>query len=197
MQKSHNRDRYLAQLADFIGPARIKHSQNVAIAARELALRFAPELAGQAELAGLLHDNAKGLDNAELIALAHRYDIEVSLAERQSPGLLHGKVGAALLRERFEVNDTEIAQCIADHVTGCTGMGMLSCILFVADQIAKDRSFDGVEELRQVASSNLERAVFLVAKNKLHYVINKRRIVEPMTVAVYNEFLGREVHDGA
>ena len=69
---------------------------------------------------------------------------------------------------------------------------MLSRILFVADQISKDRCFNGVEELRQVAAGNLERAVFLVAKNKLHYVVKSGRVIEPMTVSVYNEYLGRE-----
>jgi predicted HD superfamily hydrolase involved in NAD metabolism len=187
----------LAQLADLVGSRRVKHSQFVAEAARGLALRFAPELAAQGALAGLLHDNAKGMSGVELIELAQRYDIEVSPAERQFPALLHGKVGAALLPERFGVEDKEIAQCVADHVTGRVGMGELSRILFVADQIAKDRRFDGVEELRQVAAGNLERAVFLVAKYKLQYTINKMRIIEPMTVAVYNEFLGWQSRDGS
>lgn len=195
MRNTFDRECLLAQLEQHIGPKRAKHSQHVANAAHVLALRFAPDLADQAELAGLLHDNAKGMRGTELIALAEHFDIEISPAERSCPGLLHGKVGAALLPERFGIDDWEIAQCIADHVTGRVGMGMLSQILYVADQIAKDRCFDGVEELRQVAAGNLERAVFLVARNKLQHIISANQLIEPSTVAVYNEYAGKDLSD--
>lgn len=188
---------YVEQLSQYLEAGRVEHSVNVAKAAWGLACRFAPELAEKAVLAGLLHDNAKGLADAELIELARLHDIEVTPAEYANPTLLHGKVGAALLGERFDVHDTEIAQCVADHVTGRIGMGLLSRVLFVADQTASDRSFPGVDELRQVASVDLERAVFVVARNKLNYVIVKERIIEPMTAAVYNEYLMRELPDGA
>jgi predicted HD superfamily hydrolase involved in NAD metabolism len=196
VQESQQFEQYLAQLAEYLGPKRLGHSVNVAKAARMLALRFSPDLADRAELAGLLHDNAKGLTDAELIERAQSFDIEVSPAERSFPALLHGKVGAALLQDRFGVDDGEIAIAVADHVTGRKDMGLFSQILFVADQIAKDRNFAGVEELRQIAAGNLERAVFLVARNKLHYIVSKKRMIEPKTVAVYNEYLARETQDG-
>lgn len=190
-------EQYVAQLRQYLGPARVRHSINVAESAWALAQRFAPPLADKAALAGLLHDNAKGLDAAELMEAARLHDIEITPAERKYPKLLHGKVGAALLGERFGVQDAEIAQCVADHVTGRVGMGLLSRVLFVADQIARDRDFDGVEELRQAATVSLERAVLIVAKNKLMYVIAKQRVIEPMTVAVYNEQLMQVQHHGA
>jgi predicted HD superfamily hydrolase involved in NAD metabolism len=185
------------KLRVYLSPARVEHSLNVAEAAWTLALRFAPELADKAALAGLLHDNAKGLGAAELMEAARLHDIDITPAERKYPKLLHGKVGAALLGERFGVWDAEIGQCVADHVTGRVGMGPLSRVLFVADQTARDRDFYGVEELRQVAAASLERAVLIVARIKLIYVISKQRIIEPMTVAVYNEQLMRVQEHGA
>ena len=61
MQSTLPRDHYLALLAQYLRPGRFAHSVNVADAARELAERFAPQLTYKAELAGLLHDNAKQL----------------------------------------------------------------------------------------------------------------------------------------
>jgi len=111
-------DSLQAQLATFIGPKRLAHSLSVAQAARRLAQRHCPELCDQAEIAGLLHDNAKGLSNEELLANARRLDIELSPIEAGHPELLHGKVGAGLLDERFGIDDAEVTQAVADHVTG-------------------------------------------------------------------------------
>jgi len=184
------------QLAAYLRPRRLKHSQNVAATAYELAQIHAPYLADEARLAGLLHDHAKSLGNKALIAQAARFDIEITPGERMSPGLLHGKIAAALLPERFGIDDPAIRRAIADHVTGRPGMGMLSRILFAADQASADRDFDGVAELRQVAREDLVRACLLVAKHKLSYTLYKERIIDPVTVEVYNELLRQVNADG-
>jgi len=182
---------YADALAAFVPEKRHAHSLNVAAAARQLAERFAPELADKAELAGLVHDNAKGMTVAELMEAAKRFDIEVTDIELEQPKLLHGKVGAALLGERFSVDDPEIAQAVADHVTGREGMGLLSEILFVADQAASDRDFPGVEQLREMATRDLDGAVLQVLKFKLGYLMQKNRPIVLDWLAVYNEYVRR------
>lgn len=182
------RKQLLEQLASFLGAGRIAHSANVAAAAVGLAQRYAPQFLQLAELAGLLHDNAKRMDGSELIAQAARFDIEVTDVERQWPALLHGKVGAALLPERFGVDDALVAQAVAWHVTGHPNMGQLECILFVADQTAADREFDGVQDLRVVAETSLQRAVYMVSRFKLAYALQRGRPIEPTTVDVFNAF---------
>ena len=177
----------LKELASYLDEGRLEHSKYAAAAAVELAQRYAPELVESAHLAGLLHDNAKGLSDEQLIAEAARLDIEVSDVERRVPALLHGKVGAALLHERFGVDDPEVAQAVADHVTGRPGMGTLSRIMFVADQMAEDREFEGVDDLREMAKKDLEQALFMVARFKLRYIIDKEVPIDPSTVKLYNE----------
>lgn len=185
-------EHYLNQLAQYLGSTRHTHSHNVAKLARQLAQRYAPELADKAELAGLLHDNAKKIKGAELIRLATEHDIEITPVERLTPNLLHGKIGALLLEERFDVSDKEIAQAVSDHVTGRLNMGMLSRILFVADQAAEDREFPGVSGLRESAASDLDHALFIAVKQKLNYVISMSRVVEPRSVELYNSLCLKE-----
>lgn len=185
------RAQYLEQLAQFLGPARIRHSVNVADTAMELARLHAPHLELQAELAGLLHDHGKRFTGAELIELAKKHDIKVTAVEAAQPELLHGKVGAALLAERFGVQDPAVAEAIADHVTGRPGMSQLSCLLFVADQLSADREFKGVAEVRELARRDLQAAVLQVVKHKLNYVMLKNRPIEERSVALYNEMLAR------
>ena len=186
---------HVEALRALLGRKRFEHSLSVAGAAQALAERFAPDLAARAELAGLLHDNAKALSDDELIVAAERLDIEITPGERIMPGLLHGKVGAALLETRFGVTDQVVKQAIADHVTGRIGMGLLSLILFVADQIAADRQFEGVIELRELAEQHLVKAALVVAGNKLRWAIHKGRHIELQTVAVHNDLLARVATD--
>lgn len=197
MQLSPELVPYAGKLQQYLSQRRLEHSHNVAGAARRLAMIYAPNLQDEAELAGLLHDNAKALSAAELIQAAQRFDIELSAGEHRCPSLLHGKIGAALLPERFGIDDAQIARAVADHVTGQTNMTTLSCILFVADQIAADRQFDGVDELRAVATVSLVHAAFLVAKHKLLYIVQREHWLEPSTMDVYNEFLDRMQAHGA
>jgi predicted HD superfamily hydrolase involved in NAD metabolism len=179
----------LNKLASFLRPGRVEHSRNVAMAATELARLHAPELALAAEVAGLVHDNAKRLKPGKLLALAQERMLPISTVEEVNPALLHGKVGAALLPERFGIDDAPIAAAVADHVTGRPGMGALSLILYVADQTAADRDFPGVEEVREAAQHDLRRAAWLVARHKLLWTVRHALLLEPRTLEVYNELL--------
>jgi predicted HD superfamily hydrolase involved in NAD metabolism len=194
--KNRSIEDYDKLLQQYLGNKRLVHSRAVADAARKLAQRFAPEHVERAELAGLLHDNAKHMNDPELIDAVAHYDIEITPGELEQPQLLHGKVGAAQLSERFGVDDPLVVSAVADHVTGRVGMGTLSLILFVADQIADDRDFPGLVELRHFAMKDLYRAAFMVSQYKLQYIVKKERPIEGTTVAVYNELLRRVSANG-
>ena len=178
-------------LARYMGRKRQQHSFNVSRAAIRLALRHYPALRDEAELAGLLHDNAKRMPGPELLQFCHKYGIAVSAVEHAVPTLLHGKVGAALLEDRFSITGSRIKRAVEDHVTGRLGMGPLSRILFVADQMSADRVFPGVHELRAVALEDLDLAVYLVSRNKLLHIIDRGQPVEDGTVDLYNSYRRR------
>lgn len=179
----------IARLSGLTGPKRYQHSLNVAAVAARLARQYAPQMEQAAEIAGIVHDHAKKLPDSELISAARRFDIPVSPVELAMPSLLHGKVGAALLDERFGLRDADVSAAVADHVTGRPGMGLLSRILYVADQAAEDRDFDGVERLRAVMLEDLDRAVLLVAQGKILSVVNRGWMVEEATMNLYNELV--------
>lgn len=177
-------------LGKFLGKKRMAHSISVAKNAAKLARLYAPDKEQDAWIAGLLHDHAKKLEGRRFIKVARDFDIEVCELEEQEPSLLHGKVGAAMLKGRFGIETPRVCLAIADHVTGRPGMGLLSKLLYVADQIADDREFEGVAELRTIAKVDLEQAVLEVSKNKLTYVLSKGRPLMSLTVDLYNSLLG-------
>jgi predicted HD superfamily hydrolase involved in NAD metabolism len=187
------RQAIVTRLHDFLGAGRVQHCENVADTAVELARRFAPELTRQAEIAGLVHDSAKKLRDEQLIELARRFDIDITPGERETPQLLHGKVGSALLPERFGIDDPEVRTAVTDHVCGRAEMGLLSQLLFVADQIAAGRDFPGVADVREVARRDLQAAVGWVARKKIEHVLGQGQWIEPATVDVWNRF--RQLQD--
>src|SRR2546428_4302720 len=75
----------------------LAHVERTAVTARELAAAHGVD-PDRAELAAMLHDVADGYSERELLQLADRYGIEVNLTEARVPKLLHGKIGAEILR---------------------------------------------------------------------------------------------------
>ena len=81
---------------------RYLHSLNTALTARQLA-QYQRVDADNAYLAGLVHDCAKNLSDAELLDAAKRFGIPTDPIILHSPQLLHGAVGAHISGPRFAI----------------------------------------------------------------------------------------------
>lgn len=144
----------------------------------------------KAKIAALLHDCAKNMKNEELIKVTKEKNlIELNEIFIQSPGLLHGFVGAYLAKEMFNVNDEEILDAIRYHTTGRENMTLLEKILYIADYIEPSRCFEGIEEMRELAFSNLNLALLRGYNDTINYVISKGLLLYPKTVEARNYLL--------
>ncbi len=164
---------------------RREHSQRVAAEAAGLARRFgaAPEAA---EIAGLLHDYCRELTDAETLAAAARYGLEVGPVEARRPKkILHGPVAAAELAEAGL--DADIVGAIAHHTTGGQGMTVLEKCLYLADFCEPGREFSGLDEVRALARASLDAAVAAAARISLLELIGRGHGVVPDALALYNE----------
>ena len=84
------------KLSKYIDESRMTHTLGVMYTAAALAMHYAPEgtedeLLCQAMIAGLLHDNAKCMSDAQMLEKALKHSIDVTESERDNPFLLHGK----------------------------------------------------------------------------------------------------------
>jgi nicotinate-nucleotide adenylyltransferase len=133
--------------------SRFIHSRNTALMARDLALRWGldPEAA---YLAGIAHDMAKSLNDAELRTLARQDGKGFSKLEKKKPGLLHGRAAAVLLQERFGIHNRDVLEAVAVHTTGKAGMGKLALAVYIADKIEFSRPDvpAGLRELAETAA---------------------------------------------
>lgn len=168
--------------------ARFEHVCTVRDCAGELAVRYGG-VQEEAELAGLLHDCARDLPEGELLRLGEEYGLIKHEVERLVPVLLHGPVGAVIVRKELGIEDGQVLRAIAHHTLGAPGMGFLEKIIYLADLIALGRRFPGVECLRKIAQEDLDFALLHGLASSLHYCLRREKLVHPQTVAAWNFFL--------
>ncbi len=136
---------------------RVNHVLGCAEMAVKLARRWGAD-ERTALRAGLLHDVTKAMDGEDQLRLVEKYDIIISDFERSYPKVLHAKTGAAVAKQLFGESD-EVAEAIRWHTTGKANMTLMEKIIYLADYIEPTRSFDGVEQLREMAMVDLNRTL--------------------------------------
>ena len=149
-------------------PKRIPHVQGTEEEAVRLAERWGADVQDAAE-AAILHDVTKRLEPNEQLRMCAEYGIINDNSETENPKLLHAKTGAAYARARFGAPD-EIYDAIRWHTTGRAGMSLLEKIVYMADYIEPHRSFEGVDDLRELAYKDLDEAMRLGLRMSLEDV---------------------------
>lgn len=172
------------EMAKILKPKRYLHVLGVQFTSAALAMKYHANVE-QAQLAGLLHDCAKYLDDTMQLMECKNNHIQITDVEARVPALLHSKVGAYYAKTLYGVEDEEVLNAILYHTTGRPGMTLLEKILYVADYIEPSRPKDkmqGLEEVRAIAFEDLDRAVVMVAQNTLAYVTSGNGAVDETSV---------------
>lgn len=138
---------------------RVRHILGCRDTAVQLAKRWGAK-EDDAARAGLLHDITKALDGPLQLTLCRSYDILLDEFSIQNPKTLHAMTGA-LVAQRIFGESEEVVSAICSHTTGKANMNTLEKIIYVADYMEPNRSFDGVERLRELAFSDLDGALKL------------------------------------
>lgn len=165
---------------------RFEHSVGAMKMAGELAVRYGVDR-DKAEFAGLVHDCAKGMTGEELLNFCDEHGIEVNGIYRLQPLLLHGAVGAVIVKNEFKTADQDILNAIRFHTTGRRGMSTLEKIVYLADLIEPARKFPGADELRKLAAESLNRAMFKAIGLSIGRVISKGKMIDPNSIDAWNE----------
>lgn len=160
---------------------RYEHTLGVAYTAAALAMRYGASIES-AELAGLLHDCAKGMEEEKSISFCEKHHIGITDVERRKPQLLHAKVGSFLAMNTYKVHDKDVINAILNHTTGRPGMSLLEKIIFVADYIEPGRKqAPHLDEIRRLAFQNLDRALLRILEDTIIYLQNFPEDIDPMT----------------
>jgi len=177
-----------AQLATRLSPKRLQHSINVSKTADALAKQFGCNRE-KAKLAGLLHDLAREVPMNELLPRSQAFGIVVNDVEQAEPILLHAALAARIAEEEFGIRDAEILQAILMHTTGGIDMTILDKVIYIADVIEPQRTFKGVDEIREMANSDLDKAMVVALDQSIHHIVKKGGLLHPATIAARNAIL--------
>ena len=160
-----------------LNPNRVNHVLGCRDTAVELAKRWGADETDAAR-AGLLHDITKALDGPLQLTLCREYGTILDEFGYKYPKTLHALTGS-LVAERIFGENEAVVSAICHHTTGKAGMTLLEKIIYVADYMEPCRNFPGVDQLRELAFSDLDAALKLGLEMTLQHLKNLGDEVSP------------------
>ena len=182
-------DKIKEDLKNTLSERRYIHSLGVMEMAVELAKIYNVD-EKKAELAGLLHDNAKEMTPEELLKYVDDNNIKISEVERINTKILHGKIGADIAKKKYGVSK-EIQEAIEYHTTTNPNMTTLDKIVFVADKIELNRksaTYD-IESERELAKKDLDGAVIFIINSNITSLIQKDKLINEESINTRNKLM--------
>lgn len=164
-------------------PARAAHSLRVAelAASRAVSLKISE---GKAVTAALFHDCAKNLP-------ADSPYLEGFFAPNNwgnvPQEVEHQFSGAYVAARSFGITDGEILDAIRFHTSARPDMSELGKLIFLADMLEAERSYEGVEELRALfwKGTSLDECLSEALRQTLLFLQKKGGEIYPLTRAAY------------
>lgn len=183
----YNSEKLLKDIRNRLSDFRYVHSLEVAKSAVYLASKYGFDTE-KAYIAGLAHDVLKELSREEYARFFNDEGIALSPVEENAPKLWHAIAGAKYLINEYGFSD-DIITAVRYHTTGRENMELLEKILFVADFVSADRSYNGVEDMRERAEISLEHCMEEGLRFTIEDLARENRPIHPDTLACYNEIL--------
>ncbi|MDQ6599730.1 HD domain-containing protein [Bacillus salipaludis] len=142
----------------------------------------------KAELAAIFHDYAKFRPKEEMREIILTQGFPQDLLEYNAE-LWHAPAGAYLVEKEAGITDTDVLTAIRYHTSGRPGMSLLEKVIYLADYIEPGRHFPGVEEVREMAKENLDKALIKSIQNTISFLLKKNQPIYPETFQTYNDLV--------
>ena len=168
-----------AEVIALLNPNRVAHVLGCRDCAIELA-RLYGENEVDAARAGLLHDITKAIDGPLQLTLCAEYGIVLDTFSKAYPKTLHALTGS-LVAERIFGENEDVVRAICHHTTGRANMTLLEKIIYIADYVERNRNFPGVEEMRAMAYTDLDKAVLMGLESAVAHVKRQGQGLAPAT----------------
>ena len=143
------------------------------------------------EIASTAHDIARAMKEADLIARAEAFGLSIHPVERHVPVLLHGPVGAEMLRRECGIEDLEILEAVHWHSTFNRGLGSVAKIAFLADKLdhVKAGRYPFQERVDKLAMESLDAAVLAFIQEEIASLLKADQQIHPASIEGLNYLL--------
>ena len=173
-------------------PGLLEHCQRVEQIARELAERHGQDVEAIG-LTALAHDATKHFSGVENLLRMEEYDLPpVTEFERRNPDILHGMVGAELLKREDGLGHPQLYDAIYWHTVGNPAGGdAIAHIVFLADKLdpVKVKRYPWQGELRELAEDDLPAAMTMFLTRNVARLLDKGAPVHPAAIEARNTLL--------
>lgn len=151
-------------LKELLTPKRYEHSLRVAEESKNLAKTYQYD-EKKAYIAGLIHDIAKNFTEEESKVWIEKYKLPKELLEEKYKNIKHADIGAVVAKEKYHLED-DICKAIKYHTIGNKDMDALAKIVFLADKIARNNLPKELQEVKELAYQNLNKALLCCLENE-------------------------------
>lgn len=179
-------DEFKAILKERLHEDRYYHSLCVMEEAKRLAEKYGADVE-KATVAGLLHDITKNDPDDVHRFIFEKGNIPLDDVSRKSRKLFHAISGAYVIEHDLGITDKEILNAVRYHTTARENMSLLEKIIYMADFISADRTYNGVDELRKMAYTSLEDAIEFALAFSVNELIEKKALLHLDTVKAWND----------
>lgn len=149
----------------------------------------------KAEVAGILHDIMKESTAEEQLEIIEKAGMHITELEKNNIKFYHQISGAAYAKAILGINDGEIIGAIRYHTTARSDMSIMEEIVYLADFISADRSYEDVDVMRQRVEEGKEQGLLYATRYTIRSVVQKGDILHPDTVNAYNWLIGKYFED--
>ena len=166
------------------------HIYRVRDVALELASRhdIEPE---RAELGALAHDVCRAVSGDSLLRMSAEMGVSVSDVEQDFPILLHGPVGAELLRREEDLIDPDLYEAVRWHSTAHASLAPLGKLIFLADKLDPQKAavYSYQAKLHDMALESLDLALLEFLSREMATRVERGETVHPASLDARNSLI--------
>ena len=141
-----------------------------------------------ARVVGIAHDIAKEIPEEEKLKYVEQNNIEIDKIESVNIGLLHAKIGADICKKKYNFTE-EMQNAIKYHTTGNENMNILAKIIFVADKTEKNRKYEDLKTVRDLADEDLDKCILYILDYMLVDNVNKKKLIHSNSIKIRNKIM--------
>ncbi len=193
VREDNVRSRLLSHLQKEVDPSRLAHILSVEREVGELAFLLDAANERELRLAALYHDLTKEKTKEEQILLAEEYGYTFAEEDLESPAVLHGITAFLVAKEEGHLSPKALL-AIYNHTTGDREMSLEEKILYFADYIEEERSYDACRKMRRFFYENmpedvterrnhLDSCIRQVMEDTVAHLKENNRPIHPRTLA--------------
>ena len=171
---------YIDYLKSVMTESRLKHTVNVVTAAMTKAKSLKLD-EKKVYLAATLHDLAKYQNPDDFPGFVYK-----GIPKQ----VVHAFLGAYIIENVLGITDKDVIDAVKYHTTAKAPMSTLQKLIFTADMIEDDRTYDGVEELRKIFyTESLDKAFTECLKEEVKHLQQKGYELFTETQNAYNYYV--------